>query len=135
MYAAAMAGLLLFLRAIDYHYLITGIKTEYYISVLAVFFTALGLWIGRKLTARPEGVDIALSIKAGPISAGELGISDREAEVLRLIAAGHSNQEIADRLFLSLHTVKKHSSTLLRKLSVERRTQAIKKARRLGIIE
>lgn len=63
-----------------------------------------------------------------------LGISKRELEVLELIALGLSNQEIADRLFVSLHTVKTHSSNILFKMDVKRRTQAIEKAKRLQII-
>ncbi len=63
-----------------------------------------------------------------------LGISERELEVLHLVAAGYSNQEIAEKLFLSLHTIKTHTSRLFEKLDVKRRTQAIEKAKRLNII-
>lgn len=65
----------------------------------------------------------------------KLGLSSREMEVLELIAQGFSNQEIADRLFLSLPTVKTHSSNLFLKLDVKRRTQAIEKARQLRLIQ
>jgi ATP/maltotriose-dependent transcriptional regulator MalT len=63
-----------------------------------------------------------------------LGISKRESEVLELMATGLSNQEIADRLFVSLNTIKTHSSSLFEKLEVNRRMQAIEKAKQLGLI-
>jgi len=60
-------------------------------------------------------------------------LSQRELQVLKLIALGHSNQEIADALFISLHTVKTHSRRIHGKLRVERRTQAVAKAKLLGL--
>ncbi len=65
---------------------------------------------------------------------GKLGLSQREIEVLGLMADGASNQEIADALFISLNTIKTHTSRLFEKLDVKRRTQAIEKAKRLNII-
>jgi DNA-binding CsgD family transcriptional regulator len=136
LYALSMAGLLFLLKLIDYKYFVYDLRVEYYVAIIAVFFTLLGLWIGRKLTAthRPEAI-LADGTSAARIAPADLGISPRESEVLHLIAAGHSNQEIADTLFLSLNTIKKHTSTLFRKLGSQRRTQAIEKARRIGLIE
>ena len=64
----------------------------------------------------------------------KLGLSNREMEVLSLMAKGLSNQEIADQLYLSLPTIKTHSSKLFEKMEVKRRTQAIEKAKRLQLI-
>ncbi len=61
-------------------------------------------------------------------------LSERELEVLRLICAGRSNQEIADELFIALDTVKRHANNLYGKLGVKRRAQAIIEARRLGLV-
>lgn len=61
-------------------------------------------------------------------------ISQRELGVLKLIAQGHSNQEIADKLFISLHTVKTHARRINSKLGVKSRTQAIIKAKEIGLI-
>ena len=61
-------------------------------------------------------------------------LSARELEVLPLIAEGLTNQEIAARLYLSLHTVKAHARTIYAKLGVSSRTQAVAKGRALGIL-
>ena len=61
-------------------------------------------------------------------------ITPRELEVLLLIAQGLSNQEIAAHLFLSLNTVKTHASNVFAKLEAQRRTQAIQKAKELGLL-
>jgi DNA-binding NarL/FixJ family response regulator len=65
---------------------------------------------------------------------GRGGLSGREREVMGLIAAGATNREIAERLFLSPHTIKEHTSTIYRKLGVRNRAEAVKKAQRLGVI-
>jgi DNA-binding CsgD family transcriptional regulator len=69
-----------------------------------------------------------------PKAIEKLGLSTRELEVLQGMAEGLSNQEIAGRLFVSLNTIKTHSSRIFEKLDVRRRTQAIEKARRLRVI-
>jgi LuxR family maltose regulon positive regulatory protein len=61
-------------------------------------------------------------------------LSERELEVLQCIADGLSNQEIASRLYLSLHTVKVHSRNIYGKLDVHNRTQAVARARALGML-
>jgi len=61
-------------------------------------------------------------------------LSEREVEVLRLVAAGKSNKEIALELFLAVGTVKKHAANIFAKLGVESRTQAVARARELGIV-
>jgi LuxR family maltose regulon positive regulatory protein len=61
-------------------------------------------------------------------------LSSRERAVLQLIAQGCSNQEISEQLFISLHTVKTHASHINSKLGVERRTQAVARAKALGLL-
>jgi LuxR family maltose regulon positive regulatory protein len=61
-------------------------------------------------------------------------LSQRELEVLRLIAQGLSNQEICQRLFLALSTVKGHNRVIFGKLQVQRRTEAVARARELGLL-
>jgi ATP/maltotriose-dependent transcriptional regulator MalT len=66
--------------------------------------------------------------------AERLGLSKREIEVLELMAQGLSNQEIADKIFVSLNTIKTHTSNIFSKLDVKRRTAAIETARKLGLV-
>jgi len=61
-------------------------------------------------------------------------LTDRELEVLRLVAQGHSNREISERLFLALSTVKGYNRIVFDKLQVQRRTEAIVRARQLGLL-
>ena len=68
-------------------------------------------------------------------TAGHAGLlSDRELELLRLIAAGRSNNEIAAELVIALGTVKRHTANIFDKLDVHNRTEAVAKARRLGLL-
>ncbi|HYG19004.1 MAG TPA: response regulator transcription factor, partial [Ohtaekwangia sp.] len=96
----------------------------------------LGVWAGFRLTRRKN--EPAPVIPGSPAPDEErlkqAGISKREYEVLELMATGCSNQEIADKLFVSLNTVKTHTSNLFIKLDVKRRTQAIQKAKDLHLI-
>ena len=77
------------------------------------------------LTRLPRPAAVAENIEA---------LSGRELAVLELIAQGCSNQQISERLFISLHTVKTHASHINSKLGVERRTQAVAKAKSLGLL-
>ena len=61
-------------------------------------------------------------------------LSERELEVLQLIAEGLTNQEVATRLYLSLHTVKVHARNIFTKLAVKNRAQAVARGRALGIL-
>jgi LuxR family maltose regulon positive regulatory protein len=89
--------------------------------------------IGREIEQRPvEG-------RAGPTPARledgfPISLSAREMEVLALIAEGKSNQEISAELYLALNTVKRHAYNIYAKLEVKKRTQAVSKARQLGLI-
>lgn len=124
------------MKAIEYRFLILGHAIEIYGGIVALLFTSLGIWVGWKLTRRkevatsPDGTEFRFNEK----NIERLGISKREKEVLELIALGLSNQEIADRLFVSINTIKTHSSNLFIKLDVKRRTEAIQKARTLQLI-
>ena len=141
LYGLALAILIALLKSLEYRYYLRDLSVEFYIGLVATLFTALGIWVGLKLTRsdKKEMTEKNLSpasvMEASPEQLQLLGISEREYEVLQLIAAGHSNQEIADQLYISLNTVKSHSSNLFSKLDVKRRTQAVQKAKKLGIIE
>jgi LuxR family maltose regulon positive regulatory protein len=61
-------------------------------------------------------------------------LSEREVEVLQLIAEGLANQEVGSQLYLSLNTVKVHTRNIYSKLDVNSRTQAVAKAKSLGLL-
>ncbi|ASS49716.1 MAG: helix-turn-helix transcriptional regulator [Candidatus Fluviicola riflensis] len=137
----SLAGMLVLLRWLELRFLILDNAIEVYIGAIAILFTGLGIWLALKLT-KPKTVIVEREIFISPVAdfqlnettLNELGISKRELEVLELMAQGCSNQEIANRLFVSLNTVKTHSSRLFEKLDVSRRTQAIEKGKRLLLI-
>ncbi|MCB9179044.1 MAG: response regulator transcription factor [Flavobacteriales bacterium] len=134
LYGAALAGLVLLLKYFEYRYRIRDLRVEVYVGLVAVLFTALGVWMGSKLLHRRRQATETTPHERDQEALARTGPSARELEVLELIAQGHSNQEIADRLFISLPTVKSHSSNLFGKLEVRRRTEAVHKAKSLGII-
>lgn len=134
LYGLALAVLVVILKYVEYRFLIRDLSMEVYIGVVAVLFTALGIWAGSKLLAGKKNVPAVAPHAPNEDALRSLGISARELEVLQLMASGLSNQEIADKLFISLPTVKSHSSSLFVKLDVSRRTQAAHKAKSLGII-
>lgn len=133
LYGIAMAVLIGLLKAIEYRYLIRDISTEMMIGIIAVLFAALGVWAGRKLT-RTKVVVSYPDFTLDEAQLSRLGISKREYEVLGLMSEGLSNQEIAEKLFVSLSTIKTHSSNLFAKLDARRRTQAIQKAKELRLL-
>ena len=147
LYGCSLAALLFFLKWIEYRFLLIDYAFEIYISLIAIIFTTLGIWLALKLVkpkteTRVETlvVEKPIYLSATPefvqndIEKSRLGISERELEVLELMAEGLSNQEIADKLFVSLNTVKTHSSNVFGKLDVKRRTQAVEKAKKLRLI-
>lgn len=129
-YSLAIASSAFFLQWLEYQYAIRVFSTEIYVVIVATLFTGLGAWAGSKLTRRrlPSGFE------RNSRAIEYLGISDREYEVLQLLAEGHSNKEIAERLFVSTNTIKTHLSNVYAKLEVSRRTQAVQKARALRLI-
>ncbi len=131
-YGLAMAVLISLLKYLEYRLLVRDLSTEFYIGIIAVMFTALGLWAGLRLTSKKVAVGTEFVFNEAELQ--RLGISKREYEVLQLVAKGLSNQEIADKLFVSLNTIKTHTSNLFLKLEVNRRTQAIQKAKELRLI-
>src|SRR5882672_5908951 len=128
-----MAILIFALKYMEYRLLVRDLSTEIYVGIIAVMFTALGIWAGLRLTQK-KVIVVGAEYILNETELQRLGISKREHEVLELMAKGLSNQEIADKLFVSLNTVKTHTSNLFLKLDVGRRTQAIQKAKELRLI-
>jgi DNA-binding CsgD family transcriptional regulator len=130
------------LSLITYRYQVIDQSTEIYILLISLLFTIVGVWAGLKF-ARPGLVERKTIIEVpsregAPLQREELvriyQLSQRELDVLVCLSEGLSNEEIAEKLFVSGNTVKTHLSNLYLKLDVKRRTQAIEKARATGIL-
>jgi DNA-binding CsgD family transcriptional regulator len=129
-YGAALAAGALALQWLDYDRLAWSRPGEIYIGLIAAAFLALGIFLGMRLFAPPR----AAPSEGNPQAVASLGISPRELVVLKELADGRSNKEIARRLEVSPNTVKTHLARLYEKLGAERRTDAVRRARELGII-
>lgn len=143
LYGLSLAFLLYFLRWLELRVVIISNAFEIYAGIIALLFTGLGIWLAIKLARQKTETRI---IEKEIYRTGEdnfilnqnafeqSGLSKRELEVLGLMAGGLSNQEIADVLFVSLNTIKTHTSSLFVKMEVKRRTQAIEAGKRQGLI-
>ena len=142
-YSISLALLLFLLKWLELRFIIFHHSFEIYIGFIALIFTVLGIWLALKLSkpkietlvvekevyiTRSENFILNTSLIA------QLQLSKRELEILTLLAQGHSNQEIAAKLFVSLSTVKTHNQNLFEKLDVKRRIQAVEKAKKLKLI-
>jgi DNA-binding CsgD family transcriptional regulator len=129
-YGALLAAGTFALQWLDYRRLARAYSGDIYAFLIAVGFLALGVLIGIRVigASRPATSDGNPKAQAG------LGISPAELTVLHEMAAGRSNKEIAARLKVSPNTVKTHAARLFEKLGAKRRTDAINKARELGIV-
>ncbi|NBW10738.1 MAG: DNA-binding response regulator [Caulobacteraceae bacterium] len=123
---AAGAGALQWL---DYERLAHTRTGDIYVGLIALGFLALGLFLGRRLFATPP-----VPFDGNPQAQAALGISPRELTVLHELAAGKSNKEIAIGLAISPETVKTHLARLYERLGAKRRTDAVNRARELGLL-
>jgi len=143
LYGLALAAIIFVIRWFETRYVLGDDQLDTYITIIAVLFTGLGIWLAIKLR-KPKVETVIVEREILVTSPSEfvlnekelnrLNLSRRELEVLELMAAGLSNQEIADRLFVSLNTVKTHTAQLFEKMEVKRRTQAVGLAKKLSII-
>jgi NarL family two-component system response regulator LiaR len=141
LYGLVLGLLILGLKFAEYRFLVLSHSFEIYAALIALLFTAVGIWAGSKFVKKKEVTVIKEVIVQAPVEFAvnennlkHFSISKREHEVLLLMALGLSNQEVADKLFVSLNTVKTHSSKLFEKLNVQRRTQAVQEAKKLGLV-
>ena len=129
-YSVPLAVGTLALQWLDYQRLARVHSGDIYSFLIAVAFLMLGVVIGKRVFAGPAPA----TFDGNPKALASLGISGHELAVLRELAAGRSNKEIAAQLHVSPNTVKTHVARLFEKLEAKRRTEAVKKARELGII-
>lgn len=129
-YGAALALVSLALAWLDFRRVAMGWGASFMMLVTALLFAAFGLWLGSRLArpapARPSGGNAA--------AVRELGLSTRELDVLACLAQGAPNKVIARQLAISPNTVKTHVARLLEKLDAANRTEAIVRARALGML-
>jgi DNA-binding CsgD family transcriptional regulator len=130
LYGAALALSALALQWLEYQIWARAHAGTIYVALIATGFLGLGVWVGARLfrTAPPA------AFETNTRALDTLGITAREHEVLALLAAGRSNKEIASALSLSPNTIKTHIARLFEKLEAARRTEAIARARELGLI-
>lgn len=129
-YGAALALGTVLLQWLDYRRYARLAPTELYLSLLALGFLVLGVVVGVRVFSPPKPAPF----DGNPEALEALGISPRELEVLQALAAGLANKEIARQLDVSPNTVKTHVARLFEKLGAQRRTEAIRKARELGLV-
>jgi len=143
LYGLAGALVIEVLQLVEFRWVIIEHSIAIYGGLVAVIFAGVGLWLGLRLT-RPRPVVVVREVEVLVPAAAEfvrdearveaLGLTPRELKILDLIAQGLSNQEIAERLFVSVNTVKTHSSRVFEKLDVRRRTQAVQQGKALRLI-
>ncbi len=129
-FSALIVALLALFQLSKYAYISRDVSVEIVIASIAIVFFLIGLYINKRTLQKEKLPDTIVNLKR----VEELGISNREYEVLVQISNGLSNKEIAKKLFVSESTIKTHVSNLLVKLDAKRRTQAIQKAKKLQIL-
>jgi DNA-binding NarL/FixJ family response regulator len=129
-YGALLGAGTLALQWLDYQRLARLHSGDVYLFLVAAAFLVLGIVLGARIfaTAAPVTFD------GNPKAQAALGLSERELAVLHELAAGYANKEIALRLHVSPNTIKTHLARLFEKLGAKRRTEAIRRARELGIV-
>jgi DNA-binding NarL/FixJ family response regulator len=118
------------LQWLEFQFVVRTHATETYLVLIALAFMGLGVWVGSRLFARQRTAPFEPNTRVRET----IGVSNRELEVLTLLAQGRSNKEIARQLDVSPNTVKTHVANLFEKLEAKRRTEAILRARELGVI-
>lgn len=150
-WGVAGGALIALLQFVEYRWLVIDRSVEIYGTAVAAIFAVVGIWLGRRIATRGErmvirevAVEVPVEVRvevpvAGPFVRDErrvasLGITPREIDILTLIAEGLSTREIAERGGVSENTVKTHAQRLFDKLGVQRRTQAVQRAREWRLI-
>ncbi len=144
LYGLATASLIFGLKWLQWNFLIMENAIDIYVGLLAIIFTMLGAWIASQ-SIKPKTQTVFME---KPIMIYEpkefilnqaglkrLNLTTREYQILKLIVQGYSNSDIAEKLFLSLSTIKTHVSNLYTKMDVSSRFQAITVAKKMKIVE
>ena len=130
-FSSLIISLLILFQLSNYSLLFGSSKLEIIIALIAIVFFITGIVVYKKIVFKKP----ILKNDIDHQKIKDLGITKREYEVLKEVAKGHSNLEIANKLFVSESTIKTHVSNILLKMDVSRRTQAVQKAKELNIIQ
>jgi DNA-binding CsgD family transcriptional regulator len=131
LYGALLAAGTFALGWLDLQRLTRAYSFDIFVTLIALAFLVLGAWAGTRLF---RGAPKRATFDGNPKALETLGISPRELAVLQELAAGRSNKEIAIKLAVSPNTIKTHTARLFEKLGARRRTDAINRARELGLL-
>lgn len=138
--ALGAAGLIVVLRWSEQRFFSGQLSIRLYITLIGLIFLGVGTWLGlrfrREQREASDAQTLAVEAQQAPaatVNTNEI-LSARENEVLLCLASGLTNKQIAEKLFVSENTIKKHIAAIYLKLEVNRRTQAVLKARSLGIL-
>lgn len=134
-FAVSFGAILVILKTIEFFFFHYKFSLETYLGIIAIIFLILGIYFGSKLGNKKTIEAAPAEINPTIINQNiETDLSSRELEVLLNISHGLSNKEIAEKLFISLNTIKTHTANIYSKLGVKSRTQAISKAKSLKVI-
>jgi NarL family two-component system response regulator LiaR len=136
------------LQYTEYRFIVIEHSVELYGALVAILFATFGIWLGLRITRRRDkiverevlgpasgrGAEPPSPFVPNTTQQQSLCITDRELEILSLIARGLSNREIATQLFVSENTIKTHCSRVFDKLGAARRTQAVQRGKELGLL-
>ena len=141
--------LIAILQYTEYRFVVIEHSFELYGALVAILFATFGIWLGLRITRSREIIRETVVVREvlvpaeaptlEPFSPNKahlrnLDITARELEILDLVARGLSNREIASQLFVSENTVKTHCARAFDKLGAARRTQAVQRAKELGLL-
>ncbi|MFT5724821.1 MAG: DNA-binding CsgD family transcriptional regulator [Bacteroidia bacterium] len=131
-YGLVCAAVILVINTAKFTVFAGLLRFEMYIGIAGIVFTLFGIYLGMQWVSFKSKSKSPFELK---LQNNSVGLSPRELEVLQHMAGGLTNQEIADRLFVSLPTIKTHTSNIYQKMDVKRRTQAIHQAVESGLIQ
>ncbi len=123
-------ALVLFFKISTYILIQGNTNIELILVLVALIFFFTGIYLNKKSLQKKDDATSNMDLN----KVQKLEISEREYQVLKEVALGLSNKEIADKLYLTESTIKTHVSNLLLKLNAKRRTQAVQIAKELQIL-
>ena len=130
-YAVICSVVMLALNAGKFSVFSGVLKFEVYLAFAGFMLILFGVYMGIQWVTKRSDTKLELTTSN---TTNPWGLSQRELDVLGLLCSGHTNQEAADKLHVSLPTIKTHTSNIYAKMGVKRRTQAVQEAIKSGLI-